>query len=255
MFYKNLFTYSLFVIFFWFSINSNNGANRDLFLRLKSKLGLYHVVLTTPKNFSRTTYTKCISIATISRQWKDCFYRKIICPNMDNIKSWEKRMCKLHDWCRQLTIVLSRYRISLYPKVMRLIFSWQNTNHSWQNELIYWATLTYFSSCALFWMKKLFKIETNFVRKDCSFYWAFSECTQDLKMSFERNSVRKTLILSACFCWYSRFSLGEMKPRFWIWWNHWLWWLVHGVHVSSLQFLRLHAIPHDEQNVHIVAKV
>ena len=27
----------------------NNGGNRNLFLKLKSKLGLYHVVLTTPK--------------------------------------------------------------------------------------------------------------------------------------------------------------------------------------------------------------
>ena len=27
----------------------NIGYNRDLFLRLKSKLGFYHVVLTTPK--------------------------------------------------------------------------------------------------------------------------------------------------------------------------------------------------------------
>ena len=27
----------------------NTGANRNLFLKLKSKLGLYHVVLTTPK--------------------------------------------------------------------------------------------------------------------------------------------------------------------------------------------------------------
>ena len=27
----------------------NTGDNRDLFLKLKSKLGVYHVVLTTPK--------------------------------------------------------------------------------------------------------------------------------------------------------------------------------------------------------------
>ena len=27
----------------------NSGDNRNLFLKLKSKLGLYHVVLTTPK--------------------------------------------------------------------------------------------------------------------------------------------------------------------------------------------------------------
>ena len=34
-----------------------------------------------------------------------------------------------------------------------------------------------------------------------------------LKMSFEHNSVRKTLFQSACFCWDSRFSLREMDQN------------------------------------------
>ena len=35
-----------------------------------------------------------------------------------------------------------------------------------------------------------------------------------LKMSFEHNSVRKYLFLSACFCWDSRLSLPEMDQKF-----------------------------------------
>ena len=35
-----------------------------------------------------------------------------------------------------------------------------------------------------------------------------------LKMSFEHNSVRKHLFLSACFCWDSRLSLREMDQIF-----------------------------------------
>ena len=35
-----------------------------------------------------------------------------------------------------------------------------------------------------------------------------------LNMSFEHNSVRKNLILSACFCWDSRLSLRQMDPNF-----------------------------------------
>ena len=31
-----------------------------------------------------------------------------------------------------------------------------------------------------------------------------------LKMSFEHNSVRKNLFLSACFCWNSKLSLRQM---------------------------------------------
>ena len=34
-----------------------------------------------------------------------------------------------------------------------------------------------------------------------------------LKMSFEPKSVRKNLFLSACFCWDSRLSLGEMNQK------------------------------------------
>ena len=35
-----------------------------------------------------------------------------------------------------------------------------------------------------------------------------------LKMSFENNSLRKNLFLSACFCWDSRLSLREMDQNF-----------------------------------------
>ena len=35
-----------------------------------------------------------------------------------------------------------------------------------------------------------------------------------LKMSFEHNSVRKNLFLSACFCWDSSLSLSEMDQKF-----------------------------------------
>ena len=35
-----------------------------------------------------------------------------------------------------------------------------------------------------------------------------------LKVSFEHNSVRKNLFLSACFCWDSRLSLCEMNQKY-----------------------------------------
>ena len=36
----------------------------------------------------------------------------------------------------------------------------------------------------------------------------------EIKMSFEHNSVRKNLFLSACFCWDSQLSLCEMDQKF-----------------------------------------
>ena len=54
MFYKKQF--HLFTLYSYFSIRVkmswNIGDNRNLFLKLKSKLGLYHVVPTTPKTSS-----------------------------------------------------------------------------------------------------------------------------------------------------------------------------------------------------------
>ena len=51
MFYKKKF--HLFILHHYFPIQVkmswNIGGNRNLFLKLKSKLGLYHVVVTTPK--------------------------------------------------------------------------------------------------------------------------------------------------------------------------------------------------------------
>ena len=43
-----------------------------------------------------------------------------------------------------------------------------------------------------------------------SIFWLYS----GLKLSFEHSSVRKNLLLSAHFCWDSRFSLCEMDQKF-----------------------------------------
>ena len=70
------------------------------------------------------------------------------------------------------------------------------------------------------------------------------------KMSFEHNSVRKNLFLSACFCSHSRLSLREMDQK-----------LKFGGTIgygdSSLEFLfrhfkiiRLHVILHNAAGAH-----
>ena len=66
-----------------------------------------------------------------------------------------------------------------------------------------------------------------------------------LKTLFEKNSVRKNLFLSACFCWDSKLSLREMDQKFEFGGTI-------GYGDSYLEFLfrlfkvfRLHAILHD----------
>ena len=66
-----------------------------------------------------------------------------------------------------------------------------------------------------------------------------------IKMSFENNSVRKNLFLSACFCWDSRHSLREMDQKFKFGGT-----IGYGYSYLELLFrhfkiFRLHAILHD----------
>ena len=48
---------------------------------------------------------------------------------------------------------------------------------------------------------------------DVPFLMSIFRLYPGLKMSFKRNSVRKNLFLSACFCWDSRLSLREMDQK------------------------------------------
>ena len=63
-------------------------------------------------------------------------------------------------------------------------------------------------------MKQLIIIETNSVKKGCFFLMSIFRLYPGLKMSFENNTVRKNLFLSACFCWDSTLSLREMDQNF-----------------------------------------
>ena len=51
-------------------------------------------------------------------------------------------------------------------------------------------------------------------RMDVLFLISVFRLYPGLKRSFEHNSVRKNLFLSACFCWESRLSLHEMDQKF-----------------------------------------
>ena len=51
-------------------------------------------------------------------------------------------------------------------------------------------------------------------RMDNLFLMSIFRLYPGLKLSFEDNSVRKNLFLSACFCWFSRLSLREMDQKY-----------------------------------------
>ena len=106
-------------------------------------------------------------------------------------------------------------------------------------------------------MKQLFIIKTNSVKNGRSLSTDHFSIVPGLKLSFEHNSVRKNLSLSACFCWDSRLSVREMDQKY-------IFGGTIGYGNSYLELLfrhfkifRLHAILHDAAGAvrHIVAKV
>ena len=99
-------------------------------------------------------------------------------------------------------------------KMMKLIWICQNTKWFWQDEFIFWVTLTYSTSGALYWMRQLFIIKTNSVKIGCSLSNEHYRLYLGLKMSIEHNSVRRNFLLSASFCWDSRVSFLEMNQKF-----------------------------------------
>ena len=190
------------------------GDNRNLFLKSKSKLGLYLVVLTTPKTPAEKLTLTVVEIQqmpdiekTDSREKKSCLKWTMYKAGKKYV--WTSRLIQT-NWILPCSVTETIYT----SKIMKLIWNWQNTSHFWQNEFISWATLTYSTSGALYWMKQLFIIKTNSVKIGCFFLMSIFRLYSGKKMSSEHNSVRKNLFLSACFSWDSRLSLREMHQKF-----------------------------------------
>ena len=74
--------------------------------------------------------------------------------------------------------------------------------------------MTFSTSGALYWMKQLFIIITNSQEWMSSIKSTFSDCTRGFKMTFEHNSVHKSLFSSACFCWDSGLFSRELDRKF-----------------------------------------
>ena len=118
MIYKNYF--HLFTLYQYFSlrikISWNIGDNRNLFLKLKSKQGLYHVVLTTPK----TSPEKLTLIVAEMQQFPDIektySREEISCLKRTIYKGRRKVSVNFQTDTDKLIIVVYRYRNSLYLK-------------------------------------------------------------------------------------------------------------------------------------------
>ena len=94
----------------------NIGDNKNLFLNLKSKLGLYHVVLSTPKTSPEKLTLTVVEMQQVPDMEKTDSKEEISCLNW-TIYNGRKKVCvNFQTDTDKLNIVFYRYRNSLYRK-------------------------------------------------------------------------------------------------------------------------------------------
>ena len=98
----------------------NIGDNRNLFLKLKLKLGLYHVVLTTPKTSPQKLTLSVVEMQQLPDIDKIDFKEEICCLTWTKY-SGRRKLC-MNFWTDtdKLNIVVDTYRKNLYLKDIKV---------------------------------------------------------------------------------------------------------------------------------------
>ena len=94
----------------------NIGDNRNVFLKLKSKLGLYHVVLTTPKTSPEKLTLTVVEMQQLSEIEKTDSKNEISWLKWTIYNGGKKVYVNFQTDTDKLNIVEHRYRNSLYVK-------------------------------------------------------------------------------------------------------------------------------------------
>ena len=94
----------------------NIGENRNLFFKLKSKLGLYHVVLTTPKNSPEKITFTLVEMQQLPEIEKGDSRNEISCLKWTLYKGRRNICISFKTDMDNLNIVVYRYRNNTYVK-------------------------------------------------------------------------------------------------------------------------------------------
>ena len=94
----------------------NNGDNRNLFLKLKSKLGLYDVVLTTPKTSPEKLTLTVVEMQQLPDIEKTDSKKEISCLKWTVYNGRRKLCVNFQTGTDKLNFVVYRYRNNLYLK-------------------------------------------------------------------------------------------------------------------------------------------
>ena len=94
----------------------NIGENRNLFLKLKSKLGLYHIVLTPPKTFPEKNTLTLVDMQQLPEIEKVVSKNDVFCLKW-KIYNGKRKVCiSFKTDMDNLNFVVYSYRINTYIK-------------------------------------------------------------------------------------------------------------------------------------------
>ena len=100
----------------------NIGDNRNLLLKLKSKLELYHVVLTTPETSPETLTPTVVENQQMPDIENTYAKEEVSCLKWTFYKGRRKVCIHFQTDTDQLNIIVYRYRNSLYLKDIEVVF-------------------------------------------------------------------------------------------------------------------------------------
>ena len=143
--------------------------NRKLSLNLKSKLGLYHLILSAPKTSPKKLTLTVVEMQQLPHIEETDSKEEISCLKRTLYNGRRKAYVNIQTDTDKLKIVVYRYRNNLYPKDNEVILK-LSEYESLLAKRVYLlrATLIYSTSGALYWMKQLFIIKTISVKNVCS---------------------------------------------------------------------------------------
>ena len=147
----------------------NLGDNRNLFLKLKTKLVLYHVELRKPKDSPEKITLTLVETQQLpdiekadSKDGKSFLKRTIY--------NGRRKLCiNFQTDTDKVNIVVYRYRNNTKLKDTEMDLKLTEAKSFLLSVITSSATLTFSLSVALYWMKQLFITKTNSVKNGCSF--------------------------------------------------------------------------------------
>ena len=145
----------------------NIGDDRNLFLKLKTKLGLYHVELRSKDSPEKITLTLVETQQLPDIEEADS-KAEIFCFKWTIYNGRRKLCIDFQTDTDKVNIVVYRYRNNMYLKDTEMDINLTESKRFLLSAFTSWATLMFSTSSALYWMKQLFKIKTDSDKDGCS---------------------------------------------------------------------------------------